>query len=1815
MAEQGEPKAGGGGFLADWRNVAIAVLVVLLVGVGLLALTRGGLGGGGESAREVVEVFDVVVDRDARQFVDILFDQPIGEGKVGEVLGEAPATIDPPLAGHWRWLAVNALRFEPSGGFPIASQYAVTLIPERLLGEGQTLGGDHRLVVRTDQFLVESVEVTEEPLLDGEGRVLLRGTIRFNYAVDPETLAPLIRLEDAEAEGGKVEVTLEESYWTRPEIGFRTGPVQKKAQERQLELVVDAALTPGEGNVPLGQDFVQKLFVGSKDKLSVREVRSFPGEEESRLEVVFSSPITTAAARPYVSVEPAVDFRLSASRNRLSLTGAFLPGASYHLKLGAGLPAADQAVLPEASETDVRLADLEASADFQSQGLFLSAQGPRAIAIETVNVQKVQISVDRVYRNNLFTLIEYGGALSTDATYSGDVLARALGDRLTTKTLGIDGQRNRSVTTVVSLAEMVPAGEPGLYRVLLSRPGDWRAEQRWILITELGAVAKQGQGDFMVWAASSRTLEPAAGAKVTLISDQNQVLGEGRTDASGLWRLGDAEVLKNARPFLVTVEKGRDFSFLFLDRMAIDTTGLDVAGAQPQGKGYTAFLYGERDLYRPGETLKGVAMVRAGDLSTPPAMPAILRHRDPQGRVLSTQRLQLDRRGMAELSLDLPPYALTGTHSLELEAAEKILGTYRFQVEEFVPDRIQVGIEPATEEVVPGQELAYTVKSSYLFGPPAAGLAMESRVRLVSAPFAPESFAEYTFGDSDRSFEDREIFHQQGTLDADGRAQLKSPVLAVSEVPAALMGIVTARVQEAGGRGVTATKRVPIHPVPYYLGLKRRGEGYPEPGQDVSFDFVAVSPEGKEKESGELVAELYLERWNTVLRKTPAGTFRYESTRESVPVQQQSVAGGSKRGTVKFRPEEYGRHRLVLSDPATGAATSIGFYVSGWGYSPWAIENPSRVELDLDREEYRPGDVATVQVRAPFPGTLLLTVEADRVLETQIHSMSGNTATVQVPIKGAYRPNAYVTATLVRSSADLEPGGVARAFGAVALPVDRVTNRLPTELEVAEEVRSQTEVEIVVDTAPGAAVTVAAVDEGILQLIAQKSPDPFEFFYRRLALGVTSYDSFGLLLPDVEGAPAAGGGAFEEDEAQYVRTDGIRRAKPAAFWSGVLTADGAGKARTKIQLPEFQGALRVMAVTADGRRFGAASERLRVRDPIVLLPTLPRVLSYGERLRIPVTVRNDTGAAGPVEVRVAVTGSGKVAGEAKRSVEIADGAEATVYFDVETADTGDEIELRIVATGHGETARTTGWVPLRPDLPAVATRRSGSLDAASTEFALEAGSLRPGTAERRLRIGNTPLVQFSGRLRSLLTYPYGCLEQTVSRAFPLIYLGDLAQELEPDLLDSEQGAVDPEARVLDALRRVSRLQLPSGGFALWPGESQPEPWASIYTTHFLVEAQQAGYPVDSLLLERALVYQSGQVRSKATYGSDELERLVYSLYTLARAGRGDLGTMDFIRSKHAASLSSDSRALLAAAYAAVGDSGAVDELLASLGEVERVERQTGGNFDSTVRRRALTLLAMLDAAPESPRLLGLVERLARDTATAGEWTTQESGFALLALGRFFHRQVERPPVSGRVLLGKKVLGSFDSRSPAVFSGIEGTEPLTIELAKGNEAGSAYFSLTTRGIPTDAAFAPESAGLEIERQLSTRDGGALTGALQQGDLVVLRMRVRSTVGPLENVVVEALLPSGLEIENPRLETTETLGSGIGALDAARHADLRDDRVLLFVDLPASSWKTYGVVLRAVTPGQFRLPPLHAEAMYDPAIQATGERGSLEVTVGK
>jgi uncharacterized protein YfaS (alpha-2-macroglobulin family) len=1806
----------------DRKDLALVVLSVGMLLFAILWLAERGSAPADRPAAEIeavadrdaVQLIDVALDRERRAHLDLVFDRALGDTLVGDVLGQPPVRLSPHTGGIWRWQAANVLRFTPTHRLAPATRYTIELLPSLLVPEGMALVGERRFEAQTDAFQVERVIAHEEPEPDADHRVRLRGELRFNYPVEPRELAPRIALLDPDAPDAKEVAVALESRHGATVIGWRSDPIEKSHAERELRLTIAADLTPAEGNVPLGADFTKTLPLGSRDVLVVRQVRSQPGEDESGIEIDFSAAVDARTVMEHLTIEPPVEVRAKAARNRLTLRGPLSPESRYTLTLRAGLTATDGATLPEAHRVEVSLAPLPMAMGFRGEGMFLPARGARRIGLETTNVERVTLTIDRVYRNNVLYLVQQQG-YSLWQTQGHGRVAHVFGDRLHEEKLEIGGPRNRRHTTEIRVDEKLGEHEPGFYRVGVRREGSWAMEQRWLLVTDLGIVAKRSAEDLLVWVSSFDDLSPVAGAAVRVVSGQNQLVAVGRTDARGLLHLRDQrEHFAKHRPAYIVVERGEDWSFIALDHAGVETSGLDVGGAPALSTGYDAFLYGERDLYRPGETARGVAIVRDAQLAVPPEMPLRLRHRGPQGRERGTQRLSLGAEGAASFEVPLPETAYTGSHSLELVIGEDIVGRYRFQVEEFVPDRISVEIErsgdppdgAATPPIGPGHPLRYRVSSHYLFGPPAAGLDVESRVSLETAAFAPPGFAGFLFGNADRKFARRELLSREGTLDETGGSRFEVEIPAGLEVPASLVAVVTARVQERGGRGVAAQTRVPVHPVPYYLGLRKIEEGYAEPGEPVAFELVGAAPDGSEVPTGALRVELLRDEWQTVLRRTPSGSYRYDSELEARQIELTSLPAGTARHRFELVTGEYGSYRVVATDPETGASTRLSFYASGWGFAPWAVENPGRIELDLERDDLRAGERAVVQVRAPFAGRLLLTVERDRVLHTEVRELAGNTARIELPVRGDWRPNVYVTATLVRSARALEPGTAARAFGAVPLSVERAMHQMSVRLDAPEEVRPRGPLELVAHAAPGSQVTLAAVDEGVLQLIGQATPDAFAHFYRRRGLAVSSHDIFSFLLPDfeVEGEARAGGGLAAGLRTQMLRTEGIRRVKPVAFWSGLLTADAGGEVRARFELPEFQGALRIMAVAHHGADFGAATGATRVRDPLVLLPTTPRFLSHDERAELPVTVRNDTGVARTVKVRLEATGPVELPGGDTRELELEDGAEAGLHFTLATGSESGEVSLRFSADAGSEHAVAERSLGLRPDLPARTLERAGTLTSSGVTLE-EVAALRAEGRSRSLRIAPSPLVQLYGSLHHLLVYPYGCLEQTVSRAFPLVSLADWAQRLEPDLL----GERDPAVWVEEAIWRVASMQLPEGGFSLWPRGREAHPWASLYAAHFLMEAERAGHTSAGATLPGALAYAQREALAKPRYSGPELERVVYALYVLARAGRADRATMDFVRERHAEALRSTSRVLLGAAYAATGDPDALPALAAAVEDAEQVRRQTGGNFGSTTRNRALLLLGLLDADPDDPRIGALATRLARD-ALAERWSTQEAAYALLALG-----QLERGALAadyrGSVWVAGERVGDFDTET-TVFEGLPIEGEVEIRLESAASDARAYYALHDRGTPTDAAFAPEASGLEVERTWLSRDGARLDAPrVRQGDLVVARVRVRSQAGRVENLVVQQLLPAGFEVENPRLESSESLPWARDADLTADYVDLRDDRALIFTRLPNKKWRTAYVLMRAVTPGTYRLPPVQVEAMYAPDLRAVGERGELVI----
>jgi uncharacterized protein YfaS (alpha-2-macroglobulin family) len=1810
-----------GGWLKDWKNLVIVALVVIAVGEFALLVRRPSdtprpQPGGGETTKgaEPVRVAGMSMDPERGRYLLVAFDRPVAGARDTASPATDPAVIEPATPGKWTWASPYMLRFEPKDGFTQTTTYSVTLKPGAFLTPPQELAGQSTFQASFGTFEVSRLTAHLEPAPEGKAMIVVRGEAAFNRSVDPKALADHISLIDPRNPGKPVAVSLTTSYATK-KIGFVSDPVEKSAQQRDVKIVITPGVRPEKGDIPLAREAVAVIPVVLDPHLRVREIKASSEEGAATIRITLSTPAEAdEATSGHVRIEPQVEVELAADGGDLVLNGPFEPGREYTVTLEKGLAAADGAVLDAQASRSVRIPDLEPKVDFKDQGIFLSRNGYKNLAVKSINTNAAHMTIDRVYFNNLFPLFSMDYSAFDDELSGG--INSSLGDRIFDDRVPLQYKNNVAVITPVNVEKYIQGHEPGLYRVALTVPGKFEGFQRFVLITDVGIVAKHGLDDFLVWTASYSTLAAVTGAKVRVLSYQNQELASGTTDAQGLFRAKiSARTMADKKPYLIVVEKGTDTSFLLYDRFQVDTTGLDVGGAVLPATGYTAFVYGERDIYRPGETLEGLAIVRDTRLGVPPSMPVTIRLSDPQGRKLGEQAVVTGAEGMVSLRQALPTQSLTGAYLMEIVTGETVIGQYRFQVEEFVPDRISVSVKPAAASADPGEPLPFAVSGQYLFGAPGADLPVEAKVRLVKAAFAPKGFEDYVFGDPERSFEDTEILQESGNLDAEGKASFEAALPGDLTPPAALEAIFTARVREGGGRGVTGLARMPVHIYAAYPGIKRLKSEAATPGKPMPFDFVLVTPEGKTAESEELTATLFRDQWQTVLRKGPDGSFKYESIRDPKTLETKSVSAKGGKGRVSFTPPSFGSYRLVLTDPASGASCQLEFYAGGFGYSPWAVENPARLELKPDKTDYASGETAKFQVRAPFGGKLLVAVEGSGVHDVQIINLAGNTGDISIPVKAEYMPGVYVTATLVRKASDVTAGSPSRAFGAAALLVDRASGKLPLRVAAPAEMRPGGKLTAEVTAPAGSIVTVAAVDEGILQLIAQKTPDPFAYFYAKRQLQVDTYDTFSMLLPEVPpvmGKALAGGGDSLEDLSNFVRSQSPAP-RTVAFWSGPVTIGPEGKAQVSFDIPEFQGQARLMAVGLSGRTFASAEAKTLIKSPLVLLPSFPRFLSFNDVARIPVTVRNDTGKNGTFSVSLTATGPVRVENPTQ-NVTIAKGGTATLSFATTAGQTEGMAEFAVAVSGGGESSRDTITVPVRSPLPPRTSVRSGALETASlTVPELASEEFLPGTARRDITVGRFPLVRFTGNLKALLGYPYGCIEQTVSRAFPLLYFADLAKALDPASFES----ISPAAMVQSAIRRVTGMQLYNGGFSMWPGGSEPQEWMSLYAAHFLVEAKLAGYPADKEVLAQALSFAGETGRHADLTKPEGLKTAAYALYVQAKAGRADIGAMDNLRDSHGKKLPAEAKGLLGAAYAAVGNTRAAEILVSGPAPSGEPRKETGGSLDSTLRDKALYLSALADAAPADPRLGSLAVEVGRLLEGEAYPSTQENAFALLALGKFYAKQKTKPPFSGLLHAGSGLLSDFSSEKVLSLRAVPQSGDLRLDVEQGFTPGACYYSVRTRGIPAPAAYQPQHAGLEVAHNYLTRDGQPLNlDAVPQGALVVVKFAVRATAGPVSNLVLENLLPAGLEVENPRLATTERLPWMEKEDETSpAYTDLRDDRVLLFTDLPDDKWHVFYALLRAVTPGAFTLPPPQAEAMYAPDLRASGELSRLTVTGGK
>jgi uncharacterized protein YfaS (alpha-2-macroglobulin family) len=1789
-------------------------------------------------------------------------------------------SFEPALRGKFKWTSDRELIFSPSTPFKPSTNFKATLRKDAL-PEGKR---NAELPENRQKFHTPYLELQEPKAFWGRssqaaGTAEMRVELPFNYAVKPADVKPLLRVTQ-DGQPVAFEVSGEPGEVVRVRLNQQVRP------GTPLTVALAQGLHAVGSDQPSTADYETQVTVPDPEALQVTTIEGSLKNADPMVLITTNQPVTATNLQSYLSVSPQVAYEVEETENGVRLKGGFEVGRTYQIGVNQGLRGALGGMLGEGVTQSVSFSDERPTISFGSaeKAMYLDALGSRNLGVRINEVNQVKVTIAKVYANNIQQLLrggsqygypEYDGEESSEEEGDGgEYVDRSfqyydvenLGNVLTERTYTVSGLPKAQGLRLLNLNLKdleFAGGLKGLYVIRVQdTERQWLQVSKLVAVSDIGLIVKQGKGgSTLVFANSIRNAKPLSGVELRYISTNNQVMGTGISNHEGVARFDSTAANGRFKLGMVMAQQGNDFTFLDLSRSRVETSRFEVGGLQTNAARYQAFLYGDRDLYRPGDTIQTNTVLRTDDWQAPPkGLPVKIRLLLPTGKEYASLQKTLNAAGSFEARFILPPAVMTGLYTLEVLTGNDVLLTSRqLSVEEFIPDRMKVTVKADRAVVKPSQSVSALITAQNLFGPPAADRKFEVEFSLKEKAFNPKGFEQFTFainsgerrrgnyGDLESTpISDRfEKTTREGTTDATGRGTATYEVPDYTDL-GTLEGAAFTTVFDETGRPVNRLATFEVQTQPVLFGI-RSADDLVSTGQPLAVQLAALTPAGQPTTAQARVQVVRL-LWETVIERQ-GGRYVYNSQkREEVVLNRVvSVKGAGQDAGLNFTPTYSGEYEIRVS--GTGAVTYVARRVYAYGYgdtqsNSFEVNNEGEVTIEADKPKYQPGDVAHLLLKTPFPGRVLVTVERDRVLDHFYVTTDEKSAKVDVPIRGNHVPNIYVTATAIREIKDNRlPLTVARGF--VPLTVEKPGARLQVAIKAPAQSRSQTAQTIEVTTAPGAQVTLAMVDEGILQMKDYRTPDPYGYFYQKRALEVQAYDVYPFLLPEL-GSSSTGGDGYDLSR----RTTPVpnRRVRLLAKWSGVLTADASGKVRYKLQIPQFSGAIRIMAVAYKGDAFGSAEHTMKVADPVVISTALPRFLSPGDTIDVPVTLTNTTGK--PIDIIVGLSTNNSLTrivglenskylqkvnnnkGWLKRIVKLLPNKEQRFMFSLIAIGVGSSKVETIVKAytstlpagvdekSNHETFTETIELPVRPASPLQKRTGAGVVAGGAAQQLNLRTDFLPSSLRSQLVVSRSPMTEFAKDLRYLLQYPYGCLEQTVSAAFPQLYYGDLAATLgQKTGKTGKAGLFNPNYHVQEAIRKVEAQQMYNGSLSYWPGGDYDNWWATAYAAHFLLEAQQAGFDVNKNVLDRVLRYLQARVRKRETDTYNIIQtggviqpvtlakkEIAYSLYVLALAGRPDAVGLNYYKANRKL-LPEDSRWVLACAFALSGNQRSYRETLPTRFGVQSISgRQLDGAFSSPIRDEALVLNALLAADPANAQVNVLARQLSRQVKQAGWLSTQERAFALLALGKLARKNAGST-VTASLLADGKAIGNFSGKDLTV------SNVANRQLAlRTSGKGSLYYFWETEGISPTGQIREEDAYLQVRRQFLNRTGQPIgSTSFRQNDLVVVKITIQSaeSAGEVKNVAITDLLPAGLEIENPRIGAVRDI---TWATDAAQpdYLDVRDDRINLFTTVTPQP-KSFYYLCRAVSKGTFKLGPVSADAMYNAEYHSYAGSGVVRV----
>ncbi|MEO6302463.1 MAG: MG2 domain-containing protein [Bacteroidia bacterium] len=1329
-----------------------------------------------------------------------------------------------------------------------------------------------------------------------------------------------------------------------------------------------------------------------------------------------------------------------------------------------------------------------------------------------------------------------------------------------------------------------------------------KAVSRNILASDIGLIYKLDDNKMShAFVSNMITAKPIANANIEYYDYTKQIIAQGTTDANGM-----LDIQLKRKPFLMLAKSGKQRGYLkLLDGYTNSLSKFDVEGEVVQ-KGVKGFIYGERGVWRPGDSLYINFIMEDKEKRLPPNHPVKFELQDPNGTIVYQTTKTKNLNGLYDFRTSTGDDAITGNYTAIAKVGNRIFSEY-FKIETVKPNRLKIYLDFDKGKV---NDSIAKLSVKWLHGAVAKNLRALVNVSVNQTKTTFEKYKSYEFDSPIRNYYSEAEAVFDDNLNEKGETNLNTYINVGQTAPGMLRATYITKVFEEGGDFSIDRYSVLYSPYKTYIGLHtpetKSFDNTLQTGNSYNFDVVTVNEKGNLVNTNKLQVKIYKVQWRWWYDRSDDDLAQYISRAGTIVLKDTIIKASEGKGSFKFHVQypEYGRYLITVTDLAGGHQTGKTITID-WPYWSRANrsnnENANMLNFACDKEKYVSGENVKLSFPSPADGIALVSIETGRkvVKKFWIPTKKGETVH-EFQATADMAPNAYVHVTLVQPHANTKNDLPIRMYGIVPILVDEPLTHLDPEIKMADVIKPESFTSIKVKEKKGRKMTytLAMVDEGLLDLTRFKTPQPWNTFYAREALGVKTWDMYDAVIGAYAGKLdklLSVGGDGDANAGKGVKAN---RFKPMVKFMGPFILEAGQEKNHTVEIPNYVGSVRVMVVAEDEGSYGNAEKAVAVRKPLMILATLPRVLGPGENVYLPVDIFAMEKHVKDVKIDIEVNDLLELDGSKEQTMHFTQIGDEVINFKLNVAQKLGIAKVKITATSGKEKAVQEIELDVRPANPKVTDGMDMVLEPGkewNTEIVFK-GIM--GSNKATIEFSSIPSMGLEKRLDYLIQYPHGCIEQTTSSVFPQLYVMNLM-----DMKEVQKIKVSNNIKA--GLKRLQLFQTANGGFSYWPGEGYDSEWGSNYAGHFLIEAEKQGYSLPANLKIKWVKYQQQQARNWShnngmyshPHGNETNEVIqAYRLFVLALSNNAEMGAMNRLREEK--DLSSSAKWRLAAAYKLVGQNEVATKLIEGLPTTVKPYKELSYSYGSDTRDEAM-ILETLSLLHEKTKAWPLAKEIAKSLNSPSWMSTQETAYSLLAMCEYTGVKDNNGEMNFSYTLNNEEKNGSSKKSvyQIKYTDTDFAQKANV-IMKNTGKGTLFAKVIVEGVPLIGDKTSSAKDLNMTVKYKDMKGKEIQpDKLQQGTDFVAEVTISNpgTKGFLKEMALNQIFPSGWEIHNTRMD-------GTASSNAARYQDIRDDRVYSYYELAENTHKTFVIQLNATYLGKFYLPTLYSEAMYDNMINA-------------